>query len=70
MLLARWALTVTGHERLSPVRDVCSAPGVAWFAALNPLPTTTALSTSRYRVTRPMTAAWLQRYPQALRQAG
>lgn len=70
MLLARWALTVIGHDRRSPVRDVCPAPGVAWFAALKTLPKTTARSTARYRVTRPMTAAWLHRSPQAWRQAG
>jgi hypothetical protein len=69
-LLALLALKLTGQERLSHVMDVCTDPGLSRFAALNTLPKTTALSTSSYRVTRPMTLSWLQSYHQALRQAG
>jgi hypothetical protein len=70
MRLARLALKLTGPERLSQVLDVCTDPGLSLVAALNTLPKTTALSTSSYRVTRPMTASLLHRYHQALRQAG
>lgn len=43
-LLARRALKVTGHARLSPVMDGCTDPGLSLFAALHTLPKTTPLS--------------------------
>ena len=45
-------------------------PGFALFAALNVLPTTTALSTYSYRVTRTMILSLLHPYHPALQQVG